>query len=63
MTKIATVSYARLTPEVYQALEAKLSRTIVTSTTTPLEAGYQLGVQAVLKELRAGYVVQASDTR
>lgn len=58
MTQIPTTHYARLTPEVYKALEDKLSRTIVTTSTTVLEAGYQLGIQAVLKELRAGYVVQ-----
>ena len=50
-----------MNPEVYAALEAKLSRTIVTTSTTALEAAYQLGVQAVLKELRAGYVVQTSN--
>ena len=49
----------RLTPEVYTVLEAKLSRLIVTEATTPIQVGYQLGVQAVLKELRAGYVIQA----
>jgi len=43
---------------VYATLEAKLSKLVVTSSTTDLEAGFQLGVQAVLKELRTGYVVQ-----
>lgn len=53
-----TKTIVRLEQEVYAQLEAKLSRLIVTSTTTPLEAGFQLGIQAVLKELRSGYVVQ-----
>lgn len=53
-----TTQVVRLTPEVYKALEDKLSRTVVTTNTTPIEAGFQLGVQAVLKELRNGYVVQ-----
>ena len=48
----------RLTPEVYTVLETKLSKLIVTEATTPIQVGYQLGVQAVLKELRAGYVIQ-----
>lgn len=48
----------RLEPAVYATLEAKLSKLVVTSSTTELEAGFQLGVQAVLKELRTGYVVQ-----
>lgn len=48
----------RLDPEVYQVLENKMSRLGATSTTTPIEAGFQLGVQAVLKELRVGYVVE-----
>ena len=48
----------RLTPEVYAVLESKLSKLIVTEATTPIQVGYQLGVQAVLKELRAGYVIQ-----
>lgn len=57
-----TKTVVRLTPEVYAALEAKLSKLVVTTNTTPLEAGFQLGVQAVLKELRVGYVVQTSNS-
>lgn len=48
----------RLTPEVYRELENKMYRPIVTAETTAHQAGYQLGVAAVLKELRNGYVVQ-----
>lgn len=48
----------RLTPEVYRELENKMYRPIVTAETTAHQAGFQLGVAAVLKELRNGYVVQ-----
>lgn len=47
----------RLSKPVYEVLENKFSKLIVTSATTAHEAGYQIGVQAVLKELRSGYVV------
>lgn len=47
----------RLEPEVYAALEGKVPPPNVTTTTTELMAGYQLGVQTVLKLLRDGYVV------
>ncbi len=47
----------RLEPNVYAALEAKVPPPNVTTTTTELMAGYQLGVQTVLKLLRDGYVV------
>lgn len=46
----------RLTPEVYRELEKKLSTPLVTVQTTELLAGYLLGIQTVLKELRNGYV-------
>ena len=49
----------RLDPEVYATLEAKLISPHVSNETTPIQAGFQLGVQAVLKELRRGYVVSA----
>lgn len=49
----------RLEPHVYVELERKLSKLLVTSSTTQIEVGFQLGIQAVLKELRAGYVVEA----
>lgn len=41
-------------------LEKKLSRPLVTEATTPLTAGFALGVEAVLKELRNGFVVSQS---
>lgn len=47
----------RLTAEVYDALERKHNTFRPTSTSTELEAGYALGVQAVLKDLRTGFVI------
>lgn len=49
----------RLSQEVYRQLETKMYRPIVTAETTAHQAGYQLGIAAVLKELRNGYVVEA----
>lgn len=56
-TKITEV--VRLHADIYAKLEQKLSRTVVTSETTPITAAYALGVEAVLKELRNGFVVRA----
>ena len=53
-----TKAVVRLSPEVYRQLEAKMYRPIITAETTAHQAGYQLGVAAVLKELRNGYVVE-----
>lgn len=50
-------TYTRLTREVYEDLEKKVGRVMVNRETTDLQAGYQLGVQAVLQMLREGYVV------
>lgn len=50
----------RLHTDVYLELEKKVGVTLVTAATTPLQAGYQLGIQAVLKELRVGYVTTKS---
>lgn len=47
----------RLSEEQYNALKRQLTPTIVTSTTTPTQAAYQLGVAHVLELLRDGYVV------
>lgn len=46
----------RLDPGLYRALEKQLTSPVVTHQTTELQAGYQLGVQSVLKCLREGYV-------
>ena len=49
---------AILTPSQYRALEERVvnAQCCVSSETTPLQAGYSLGVQAVLKLLRDGFV-------
>jgi hypothetical protein len=47
----------RLDQSMYRELEQKLTPPVVTSQTTDLQAGYQLGVQSVLKMLREGYTL------
>lgn len=56
MTTPQTQTMVRLTPEVYKDLEKQVRRLTVNSTTTPLEAGFALGTQEVLRLLREGYV-------
>lgn len=53
-----TLTLVRLTPAVYKDLESKTRKLIVNSTTTPLEAGYALGVQDVLRLIREGLVME-----
>ena len=48
----------RLAPNVYNALEKSLPIPAVTTTTTELQAGFALGIQFVLKQLREGFVVK-----
>ncbi len=57
-TTAPPVTVVRLAPDVYRQLESKMYRPIVTAETTAHQAGYQLGIAAVLKELRNGYVVE-----
>jgi hypothetical protein len=47
----------RLNADVYAKLEKQLSRTAVTDQTSPIAAGFQLGVEYVLKALRNNIVV------
>jgi len=48
----------RLNPEVYAELLKKLPVSLhVDSDTSPMQAGFQLGMARVLQELREGYVV------
>ena len=54
--KIETV--VRLSPAIYSSLEKQLPKPVVTDNTSALQAGYQLGVQAVLKLLREGFTTQ-----
>ncbi len=57
-TEVNTV--IRLDLNQYLELERKvLSDVIVTEKTTDIHAGYQLGIQKVLRELRAGFVIGA----
>ena len=53
------VRIARLDNETYLLLERKFSRPVVTEGSTQLQAAYQLGVQAVLQELRNGFTIGA----
>lgn len=48
---------ARLSPDVYNDLEKRMGTLQMNQTVTELQAGYALGIQAVLKELRNGLVV------
>lgn len=47
----------RLNREVYRQLEQQYGAVGLGPNTTELQAGYQLGVQSILKALREGYVV------
>jgi hypothetical protein len=51
------IEVAVLTAVQYEKLEKQLAPPAVTTNTTDLLAGYQLGVQDVLRKLRQGYVV------
>jgi hypothetical protein len=57
MGEVVAKTYARLTKEVYEDLERKLPAPSVQRDTTDLQAGFQLGIQHVLKMLREGYVI------
>lgn len=54
---MAVIEVIRLSPDQYAQLEKAAVSPVVTTATTELLAGYQLGVQAILKMLRDGYVV------
>ena len=49
------IEVVRLRPDLVDALERRLPSPYVGPTTTDLMAGYQLGVQAVLQQIRNGY--------
>ena len=49
----------RLNEDQYTALERQFQEPSVGDKTTDIQAGFQLGVQAVLKKLRIGYVIGA----
>lgn len=47
----------RLEADAYKSLVAKCPQIAVNNDTSPMQAGFQLGVQYVLKMLREGYVI------
>jgi len=47
----------RLSDEVYDNLVSNFPNILVTKETTDIQAGYMLGVQAVLAKLREGFVI------
>lgn len=53
----STKEVLRLDRDTYAALAAQFGAPIVTDKTTEIQAGYQLGVQAVLTALRQGFVI------
>lgn len=58
----ATVIY-RLSPEQLDAVRRKAAGISINSNTTPLQAGFQLGVHHVLDILREGFTVAGSTPR
>lgn len=56
-TKAKEVVVHRLTQEVYKHLENQMPAPFVSTATTEIQAGFALGVQFVLKQLREGFVV------
>jgi hypothetical protein len=56
--KEVTVERTVLTQAQYQSLEKQLQAPTVSVNTTEIMAGYQLGIQSVLKMLREGWVVK-----
>lgn len=55
-TKVVTQVH-RLSKEAYVSLENQCGPIRPTTTTTPIEAGYALGVQHVLKIIRDGFTL------
>lgn len=58
MTEPTQTIVVRLRQDQYLQLERKFSKAVVTDQTSPAQAGYQLGIEAVLKELRNGFVLE-----
>lgn len=59
MSKSETVVQVyKLDRDAYEELESIFSRPYVTNDTTDIQAGYQLGVQAVLNKIREGIPVE-----
>lgn len=60
-TNTKTLTVVRLQPDMYNDLERKCKTLTVNESTTPLQAGFALGVESVLKLLRTGYVMEERD--
>jgi len=52
-----SITVHRLSSEAYKQLEAKVQPPFVGDKTTDLQAGFQLGLQHILKLVREGFVV------
>lgn len=50
-------SLVRLEADEIRKLEAQLPQPVLNNSTTPQETGYLLGIQAVLRQLREGWLV------
>lgn len=57
MNPTETQIIARMDYDTYSKLAASLPRPTVTDKTTDIQAGFQLGVAAVLERLREGFVI------
>ena len=51
----------RLHPDIYKKLETRFSKTVVNENTTPFLAGYALGIETILKELRNGLTAEVNN--
>lgn len=59
--KPEVVRIARLTSDVFEALRHQVNGTcLVTSTTTELQAGFQLGIAHVLNAISTGLVIETA---
>ena len=51
----------RLRPDMYNDLERKCKTLVINEATTPLQAGFALGVESVLRMLRNGYTIEVDN--
>lgn len=54
--RISTQVHHRLSPQAYQQLEAQVGHIRMSDQTSDINAGFQLGIQHVLRYLRDGFV-------
>lgn len=55
---VTNVEYARMNREVYERFASQFPKTHVDNVTSPLQAGFQLGIQRVLEALRKDIVTK-----